>query len=142
MLTLVRTFVCAMAGLLVLAGCSDGGPQLATVTGVVTVDGKPVPNAVVTFIPTGGSTSYGKTNAEGKYELMFTDTKFGAMIGKHNVELEVRRYSAGELAEMKAAGESVATGFVAIPNKYKAAGALTADVKEGSNTINFELTSK
>ncbi len=132
---------CLLTLLIAIAGCGTDGPQLAEVSGVVTVDGKPVPNAVVTFIPTGGSTSYGKTDAQGKYTLMFTDTKYGAMIGKHSVELEVRRYSPSELAEMKAAGENVSTESVAIPRKYKAAGALTAEVEEGSNTIDFKLTS-
>lgn len=125
-----------------LSGCGSDGPELAEVTGTVTVDGKPVPNAILTFIPTGGSTSYGKTDEQGKYTLMFTDTKYGAMIGTHKVEIEVRRYSPDEIVEMKAAGEEVSTSFVAIPAKYKAAGALTADVKSGSNIIDFTLTSK
>ena len=132
---------CLLILLIAFAGCGTDGPQLAEVSGVITVDGKPVPNTVVTFIPTGGSTSYGKTDAEGKYTLRFTEAKMGAMIGKHTVELEVRRYSPSELAEMKAAGEKVSTENVAIPRKYKAAGALTAEVKEGSNTIDFKLTS-
>jgi hypothetical protein len=65
-----------------MMGCGNDGPELAEVTGVVTVDGKPVPGAVLTFVPTGGgSPSYGGTDTLGKYRLMFTDTKYGAMIG-------------------------------------------------------------
>ena len=62
-----------LSGLLVLlavaavmtAGC--GKSDLGAVTGRVTMDGKPLPNAFVEFIPTGGqgSVSYGKTDDNG-----------------------------------------------------------------------------
>ncbi|MBM4000243.1 MAG: hypothetical protein FJ297_12040 [Planctomycetes bacterium] len=53
------------------AGCSSGpkAPKPVPVSGTVTVDGKPVANVVVKF----NSASFvgeGKTNAEGKYELV------------------------------------------------------------------------
>ncbi len=74
--------VLLFCGLSLLAGCSDGGPELREVTGRVTVDGKPVPGAILTFVPTaGGSPSYGGTDNDGNYKLMFTDTKYGAMVG-------------------------------------------------------------
>jgi hypothetical protein len=130
--------VCSMIA--TVLGCGPGGPELAEVSGTVTLDGKPVPNAVLTFIPTGGTTSYGMTNAEGKYKMMFTDTKSGAMLGTHSVELQVKRYSKDEVIEMKAAGMDATTDFVQIPKKYNKPGALTAEVKKGKNTINFQLT--
>ena len=44
------------------SGCG-GNPNLFHVSGKVTLDGKPVEKAFVTFIPMGGgSTSYGKTD--------------------------------------------------------------------------------
>lgn len=135
-------FAClALPLILVVAGCGSDGPELADVTGTVTLDGKPVPGAVLTFIPTSGSTSYGKTDASGKYTLMFTDTKYGAMIGSYKVEIEVKRIPPDEIAEMKAEGQQVATEFVTIPKKYRADGALTAEVKSGENTIDFKLDS-
>ncbi len=123
-------------------GCGSDGPELAEVTGTVTVDGKPVPNAVLTFIPSAGTTSYGKTDAQGKYKLMFTDSKSGAMLGTHNVEIEVKRYSKDEVNEMKAAGMDASSEFVPIPGEYKKPGALTAEIKRGSNTVDFTMTSK
>ena len=130
------------AVLLIVGGCSDG-PKLADVSGTVTLDGKPVPGAVLTFIPENpeGSTSYGQTDAQGQYSLMFTRSKYGAMLGKHRVEIETRKISADEAADMKAAGEE-APAYVAIPKKYREAGALTAEVTSGSNKIDFPLTSQ
>jgi hypothetical protein len=125
-----------------MVGCGSDGPELARVQGKVTLDGKPVQGAVVTYVPVGGTASYGKTNSKGEYQLMFTDSKYGAMIGSHSVELEVKRIPASELKEMKAEGQEVPTEFVDIPKKYRKAGALTAEVKRGSNEINFDMTSK
>ena len=124
-----------------LSGCGPGGPELADVEGKVTVDGKPVPNAQVTFIPSapGGSPSYGKSDAEGHYSLMFTRDKSGAMLGTHEVRVEVRKMSKDDMAEARANGEEVAEGFVAIPKPAKDAPPLTREVKEGDNVIDLEL---
>jgi hypothetical protein len=126
-----------------LPGCSSDGPDLAGVSGTVTLDGKPVPAAVLTFIPENpeGSPSYGATDAQGQYTLAFTRSKQGAMLGKHRVEIETRKISANEAADMKADGREVPE-YVAIPKKYGARGELRAEVTSGSNKIDFELTSK
>ena len=125
--------------LLAALGCGSDGPELAEVTGAVTIDGKPLQGAILTFIPeaTGASPSYGGTDAEGKYSLMYSQDKSGAMIGKHNVEIETRKLNADDMAE----GMPVPV-YVPIPKKYKQPGALTAEVKEGSNEIPFDLTTK
>ncbi|MCU0717306.1 MAG: carboxypeptidase-like regulatory domain-containing protein [Pirellula sp.] len=125
-----------------LSGCGDGGPELASVKGVVTVDGQPVPNATLTFVPQEGSPSYGQTDRNGSYELMFTDVKRGAMLGSHQVSIEGQRLSKEELAEMKAQGMDVPDRIVEIPKAYRQAGALTAEVKRGSNAIDFHLEAK
>lgn len=125
-----------------LLGCGDGGPELASVKGVVTVDGQPVPNAILTFVPKEGSPSYGQTNGDGSYELMFTDVKRGAMLGQHQVSIEGQRLSKDELAEMKAQGMEVPDRVIEIPKAYRQPGALTAEVKRGSNAIDFHLEAK
>lgn len=132
----------AVSCVLLLAGCGSDGPETADVSGTVTLDGKPVVRASITFFSQGpdGSPSYGKTNDQGKYTLMFTHAKRGAMLGKHNVEIETPKLSRSEVAELKAAGQEV-PAHVALPKKYREPGALTAEVKRGSNTIDFPLQS-
>ncbi len=80
---LVFAFVCVFT-----VGCGSGG-DLATVQGTVTVDGTPLANASVEFQPQGdgGSPSYGTTDSEGNFELMFTFSKAGATPGKHTVRV-------------------------------------------------------
>lgn len=71
------------------AGCSSGRKSvpMAPVTGVVTLDGKPVADAVVTLKPskelqaTGAREAYGYTDGEGRF-TMATDGKNGAPVGK------------------------------------------------------------
>ena len=65
----------ALALFLLAAGCGvrdPNMPELVTVTGTVTLDGKPLPGAILTFLPTEekqGGGAVGFTDAEGKYSL-------------------------------------------------------------------------
>lgn len=121
-----------------ILGCGDGGPELGTVQGRVTLDGKPVPNATLTFIPQfEGSPSYGVTDSNGSYTLAFTDTKNGAMLGSFDVQIETKKISKQEMSD-DAQGEP--PPFIAIPKKYRGK-AFTAEVKRGSNECNFEMQS-
>ena len=130
--------------LFLLAGCGEDGPALTDVSGTVTLDGKPVPNATVMFVPSaeGGSPSYGVTDAQGNYTLMFTRDKEGAMPGRHTVEITTEKLSKQDIEDMRANGEEVAEAeYVEIPSKYREPGALSAEVKDGDNDIDFPLTS-
>ncbi len=121
-----------------ILGCGDGGPELGTVKGKVTLDGKPVPNATLTFIPQfEGSPSYGITDSNGDYTLAFTDTKKGAMLGSFDVQIETKKISKQEMSD-DAQGEP--PPFIAIPKKYRGK-AFTAEVKRGSNECNFAMES-
>ena len=113
---------------------------MGLVTGKITLDDKPMFGVLVTFVTDGGSASYGVTDQNGVYNLMFTDTKAGAMLGNNQVTLESPRLSREELAEMKAEGQTAPPEITPVPAKYK--NSLTAEVKKGKNTIDFELKSK
>jgi hypothetical protein len=121
-------------------GCGgDTGPELAEVSGKVTLDGQPLAKVSLQFTPEtpGGSPSYGVTDSEGAYELLFSNERSGAMPGKHRVEIlpvEPETDDGGKPVE----GAVVVT----IPGKYSQPGSLTADVKAGSNNIDFALDSK
>ncbi len=126
-----------------VVGCGQSGPQLADVSGVVRLDGKPVAGATLTYIPVepGGSPSYGATDVNGKYTLRFTARQNGALLGEHQVEISTAKLSKSELEELKAAGQEPPE-YVKIPKKYQSGGELRSTVKKGSNKIDFDLTSK
>ena len=68
-------------------GCADSGPEVATVSGTVFQNGKPVPGASITFFPDAGRPSYGVSDASGRYVLEYSQEKSGAVIGSHSVKV-------------------------------------------------------
>lgn len=90
---MIRSFVLvAFVGcLLFVTGCGSS-VKIVPVEGIVKINGKPASNLQVTFMPdtlkgSQGPTSYGTTDAEGKFTLMTQDGKPGAAVGKHIVTL-------------------------------------------------------
>ena len=66
---------------IVTVGCNkEGLPGLGRVTGTITMDGKPVPGALVAFEPVDGSAApaMGRTDASGNYELYYSRGNKGA----------------------------------------------------------------
>lgn len=136
-------------------GCSRGA-GMGSVSGLVTMDGKPLPNVVVTFVPVeGGRAATGKTDASGKYELVYMDRK-GAPIGKHKVSVTTppethtvteMRSDSPEYLKQATTGRTAEYAKAAafkepIPPRYNVQTTLVYEVKSGSNVINLELTSK
>jgi hypothetical protein len=117
-----------------IAGCSSSSadmPELAPVSGVVTLDGKPMSNVSVVFESENGQIATGHTDAEGHYELLFRDGEKGAEIGKNTVRIET------------VLDAPPPPGYRdPIPAKYNKASQLTVEVKPGDNTHDFALTSK
>ena len=74
---------------LIAAGC--GNRLSATVTGLVTLDGNPIPSGSVVFYPTtGGAAVYGEAGADGRFELR-TGTSVGLQPGNYSVTVMHRR---------------------------------------------------
>ena len=128
--------VCLLACLLV-AGCSGGPddqPELGTVHGKVTLDGKPLSEASVTFQPENGRPSTAVTDAEGNYELTYINQQ-GAAVGKHTVRIsksEVKRDGQGEIISAKER----------LPAQYNKHSSLTKQVNAGKNSIDLPLKSQ
>lgn len=111
-------------------GCGQSGPQLASVSGIVKVNGEPTPYVMVEFQPTeAGSPSIGYTDGEGKYSLQFSRDRWGAMLGEHRVKLDFD-YDPGS--------DDARPPFK-IPARYNKKSELTAAVVGGSNQHNFEI---
>jgi hypothetical protein len=121
-----------MGVMLLGAGC-DGGPAQGRVTGIVTLGGMPLRNAEVVFYPdNNGRASAGVTDTNGRYELMVKYGVKGVVPGSHAVTISTQRPASDEL------GASMLPERV--PEKYRIAGALTAEVRPGMNTIDWNLT--
>jgi hypothetical protein len=128
--------VCAVAA----AGCGGGAgdrPELVDVEGVVTLDGTPLPEASVVFIPENGPPSYGLTDENGEYSLSHSDDADGAMIGKHKVRIFTFRE-----AEEDEEGNRTERVPERVPEKYNTRTELTAEIGPDSDEpVNFDLKS-
>src|SRR6266481_5853627 len=119
-----------------LAGC--GGeklPRLGSVSGIVTMDGQPVTDASVTFdgAKPGEPPSLGKTDSSGKYELYYSRGHKGATVGEHVPRISTYGET-GDADNRQLRKETV-------PSRYNAKSELKAEVKRGSNNLNFDLKS-
>jgi len=118
---------------LCLTGCGSDGPERGIVTGKVTLNGAPLPGADVEFQPEEGSPSYAMTDDKGRYDLMYTRDKRGAMVGEHTVRIVTPTTSTDPEGNQVMVPQQV-------PPKYNAGSTLTRDVKPGKNKFDFELT--
>ena len=140
--------------LVATAGC--GGPvadysmvDLVNGQGVVTLDGKPLASAVVTFEdPTDETFSYAMTDADGKYVLQFDSEMKGVKTGKKVVRISTTRKilglnsKPGQAPEGEDGTAPKAPAGELVPDRYNKNSELTADVVQGTTQYDFALQSK
>lgn len=140
-----------VAGLIAFAGfgCGPSGPVTSGVSGTVSVAGKPVEGATVTFIPEKGAPVMGTTDGAGKYtiakavrganKVSITKVSGGGAVGAP------ANPTPADMAKMAAAaaGKKQEQGKSEIPEKYgrAASSGLTADVTSDTkkNVFSFDL---
>ena len=127
--------------LLSLSGC--GSPReakyaslgLVEVSGKVTLDDAPLPNANVAFEnPETMTFSVGKTDESGRYKLMFNSEKSGCTPGKKIVRITPYMGSESDAEAVPSDAK--------IPARYGKKSELTADVDASKTSFDFALSSK
>jgi hypothetical protein len=130
--------------LVVAAGCRDSLP-LGEVDGVITMDGQPLPEVLITFVPeaAGNGTpvrSMAVSDDEGRYRLQAETLVSGAVLGEHRVIVE-------DLAVLKAPRTEDGTVITHPPNRFPShysdplKSPLRATVDDASQHIPLELHS-
>jgi len=114
-------------------GC--GGPTTVDITGTVTLDGKPLPKAMVNFEAKEGRSAGGITDEQGKYQLKYSGDTTGCAPGSYIVRISTITGEFGPNGDPLEEKELV-------PSKFNAKSTLTAEVSKDSNPINFDLTTK
>mgnify|MGYP000291886389 CR=1 FL=1 len=151
-ITLRGNSILLFAGILVaLTGCGKRGPKLVDVSGTVTLDGQPLGNVIVTFVPVeGGVSSSGVTDEAGHFRLSCSLGR-GALVGQHRVYVQSQAagpedviipdedapdYRPDPYASLRA------PPFVEkIPARYNTHTELVQEVRPGV-TVNLDLTSR
>jgi hypothetical protein len=115
--------------LAMLAGCGRSGPELAPVSGRVTLNGQPLAAADVIFQPDAmKSPSYGRTASDGRYMLAYKRGVLGALVGPHTVRI-------AEVTE-------ITGGPQRVPPRYNTESELRVEVEaDQDNVFDFDLTS-
>jgi len=121
---------------LLVSGCGGGRSDLAAVSGKITLDGQPLSEALVEFVPQhpNGVVSLGRTDRNGFYSLMATRTATGASIGENKVRITTYEIL-DEGGKQRVVKERV-------PTKYNSATELLVTVKSSGNKFNFDLKSE
>ena len=128
----MRCFLMLLWALVLLPGCGQGLPVVPA-SGVVLIDGKPLAHVTVmtqpiaTDSPNPGPGSFGRTDAEGRFNLELVKPALrGAIIGEHRVMI-------------MQVGDSKPAGGDKLPSSF-ADGSLRIQVpKEGTNELRLEL---
>ncbi len=127
--------------LVLLAGCGMNSNR-ESVEGTVTLDGKPLSEGLIQFIPqqgTGGP-SAGAGIAEGRFSIARDKSIFP---GKFRVEITAARKTGRKIESPIAPGRFADETVQYLPARYNLQSELTAEVTAGgSNQFEFELTSK
>ncbi|MCI0379729.1 MAG: DUF4198 domain-containing protein [Gemmataceae bacterium] len=143
---LMLAVLCAAA-----TGCG-GGPEIASVSGVVKVNNKPYKNAVVSFQPVGtrdspnpGRGSAAVTDENGQFSLVYDGVKPGAIVGKHQVRI-FTKFGVEAPADFKsdsAPGVAAEKYFEPIPPEWNENSTKTFEVPSGgTKEANFDISTK
>ena len=126
-----------LLSLALLAGCADDSPPLGSVSGTLTLDGKPFSGGSLMFTPEGGGRpSVAVTDENGEFEALYLQNTAGALLGTHSVTFE----PVGEKADVPEEEQFMPpTGARKGPKSYKISPA-TIEVKSGSNQLDFTLS--
>lgn len=116
-------------------GCSKY--KVAQVSGVITLNNKPLEDATITFTPAESvegeiPISAGRTDSQGKYSLrLVSDDTSGALVGKHTVRVNRNIKTESDIMTPAEAKKG-----------YLPSHDFSFDVVAGSNEANFSLENK
>ncbi len=143
---MLRYFLASSAILVAAMGCGDSG-NVAPVSGIVTLNGKPAPEVAVTFQPivtdtnnAPGPSAFGVTGSDGRYTAkLITGEKSGATVGKNRVSFS--GYVPPD-PDPNYDGPAKTKPKTNIPSRYSSDAAMEFDVPaKGTSSADFQLTS-
>ncbi len=136
------TVLAVMAVIAAQLGCGYGQPRmdyskagLVDVSGTVRLDGEPLPAAIVVFQAPDETFSYARTDATGRYRLMFDSVMAGVTKGQKTVRIR----TLGSLGEDDP--DAKGSGTERVPECYNKKSGLTVEVTGNSTSTDFDLRS-
>ena len=136
-----RRFPIFLLAILFLAGCGGGESDLdrAEVAGRIMVNGEPLEEGIIEFLPTGETPgpSVGGVIQQGEYSIPLEK---GPAVGAHHVKIEAMRKTGRQVMGGAPGEESLIDERKSfIPAKYNTQTTLIADIQPDSNRADFNL---
>ncbi len=124
--------------LLVLVSLTGCGPsETVPVKGTLLRGGKPLPNYALTFHPEKGRPSVAVTDAEGKFEMVYTDKLRGVVRGKHKIYVH---FAPPPVASYDPALTAAPADAQAIKEKYGSPQTTQKEIEITSPQLDLQLT--
>lgn len=137
---LCQSTMAVVASLVSLAAAGCRKPDIVPVSGTVTFEGRPVPQAILQFLPESRPMASGGTNADGRYSLSTKRPGDGGYLGRHKVMIVP--WSPGDGDDPAEAAAARTRPRPDIPKRYRSATTpLSVEVTaKGPNVFDFELS--
>ncbi|MFT5523375.1 MAG: hypothetical protein ACI9HK_001321 [Pirellulaceae bacterium] len=132
-----------LSAVAILAGCQRG-PELASVTGKVLLDGRPLKFGGVMLQPAAGQPSLGRIQPDGTFAMSTNEINDGATVGPNKIRITCYQgqdpaYGGGDAIEEKGLGKLLIDRRYA---NYSSSGLSTVVVSGTNEPLILNLTSE
>ena len=123
-------------------GCGNNGPRRAAVSGHVTLDGQPIDEGVIQFLPVEGTVGpeTGGVIANGQYDI---PQQRGAVVGKNRVELRASKKTGRKIQDPTGRPGVLTDEYKEVfPPSSNTNSSLVREIKDEPNTLDFDIRTK
>jgi len=125
--------------LVAVAGCGTPDESRAAVSGTIKLDGEPIKQGTISFIPEEKGPTAGTVIRDGQYSI---PQKVGAFVGKNKVEVRSVQET-GRKVKNPYGDNEIVEALEAVPHRYNLRTELTANIEKGKdNVADFNLESE
>jgi hypothetical protein len=136
------TILCFASVCTTFLGCSEDaytGAKRYAVSGMVTVDDKPMPAGVISFLPQGEGRVSGAPIRDGTYTI---PEEKGVNAGTYRVEIHWSKPTGRKVHDPDTGEEIMDELEEGLPDKYHKNSELSVDVSPDQTTFDFDLASE
>ncbi len=123
-------------------GCGNKGLRRAAVAGHVTLDGQPIEEGVIQFLPVNGTVGpeTGGIIAKGQYDI---PQQRGPVVGKSRVELRASKKTGRKIQDPTGRPGTLTDEYKEMfPPSSNTNSSLVRDIKDEPNTLDFDIRTK
>jgi len=123
-------------------GCGKKGPKRAAVAGSVSLDGQPITEGVIQFLPVEGTVGpeAGGVIENGRYDI---PRQRGPIVGKNRIEFRASKKTGRKIQDPTGRTGTLTDEFKeAFPATANTKSTLVREIKDEPNKLDFEIKSK